>query len=184
MKVVISCQNCIRQYVADSDMHGKLGRCDHCKGYFTIQVAMPDIGGEAINFEHSIEPRYCFSHEATACLARNIKDALEMASEPFTPETAAKFARSMPESCEDLRDPRWRSGYCSIVLGRGRGVSLADHARRRVVVDYFLREFPGHPPYSQRALVGAFVGSLSVEFDRVAGLAVIPGKRRFWRRSC
>ena len=183
MKVVISCQHCIRQYEVDSDMHGKLARCEACKAYFIIQIAVPEMGGEAIYLENALEPHYNFTGEAVACLACNIKIAFLMASESYTPENAMKFARSMPETCDDLRGENWGSKYCNTIMLRGhmRSRTLANRHAHWMITDYFFRQFPCHPPTTQRVLIGAFVGALSVEFDEVGGLAVIPKKRWFGR---
>lgn len=171
MRVIISCQHCLRQYEVDSGKNGQMGQCDACKGYFTIRVAEPHGPVEdAISFTNPLEPNYLYLHEAAACLGRNLRDMFDMASERFTTENARLYVATMPRDPSALLDARWQGEFCSQIVKRAffRRCNQTEQVRWQRLADYFLRIFPEKSRGAQDTLINAFTGFLSVEFDGVS----------------
>lgn len=182
MKVVISCQHCIRQYEVDPGMHGKLGRCDICKSYFAINVAELAMPGECIIFDHPIEPYYVFMHEAVSCLARNVRDLLRMAHCAFDRETALLLVSSLPEAPSDMKDDGWKRSFFGRVHRRAfdRSKGMGDCLRYHELTTYFLIHLTGLYEQQRLSLIGAFNGMLSVEFETPPRTELVKYRRRGW----
>ena len=78
-------------------------------------MALP---GESVTLNFPITAHFNFLYEATAQAAWNVKIIFELAEEPFTADSVARFMKWLPRCPADLERSSWRKEYCNQVMHR------------------------------------------------------------------
>ena len=185
MTAVIACPHCIRAYRIESELNGKLVRCEACGCHFGVNIVVPALPGEALPLESPLQVHYNFLREAAEAMARNVESICRLAGEPFTAESLVKFVRSLPLARDEIKEGGWRGGYADVVMREAhRRSTYDDRASLTRLLDYFIGRVPDRSTGANEQLVAAFAGVLSVGFDRPTGTEVAlyrrPGPLERW----